>query len=87
MTTRSDEVRDAREGDGITIDQEDEGKMTRPNDKDKAMHGIRKSWTGWVACLLGRHEWQQSPHYHYILNDSGFKFYECARCGRSRTLR
>ena len=31
MTTRSGEVRDAREGDGITIDQEDEGKMTRPN--------------------------------------------------------
>jgi hypothetical protein len=42
---------------------------------------------GWIACLFGRHQWEQGPNYHYILNDSGIRFYQCARCGRSKSTR
>ena len=42
---------------------------------------------GWIACLFGRHQWEQGPNYRYILNDSGIRFYQCARCGRSKSTR
>ncbi len=38
---------------------------------------------GWLACFFGRHQWERGPHYHYILNDGGIEFYQCARCDRT----
>lgn len=44
-----------------------------------------QKFVGWLACIAGLHQWERGNHYHYILNDSGIRFHECARCGKGRS--
>lgn len=39
---------------------------------------------GWLACLCGQHNWKPHSSYHFILNDTGTRVYECSRCGKIR---